>query len=492
MSSSVEVDAASLSNGAHDQISARSPFNAFLDKSPPSAVTTVTPEETESYGKLLDTYGNEFQIPSFTIKQIRDAIPTHCYERSALRGYAYILRDGLLLALTFYFFHNFVTPATIPSASLRFVLWSLYGFVQGLFATGLWVIAHECGHQSFSTSKAINDTTGWILHSALLVPYFSWKISHGKHHKSTGHLERDMVHVPKTREIYSARVGRLIHELSELTEETPLATALYIIGRQTLGWPLYLIQNQTGHNKHERQAEGRGIGKRNGFGGGVNHFNPGSPLYEAKDAKLIILSDIGFAIMAFILYSIAHTFGFKNLLVWYFVPYLWVNHWLGKLSPTPTLFPFPTPFIPSSNLCLPHYLVAITYLQHTDPSLPHYGPQTWNFTRGAAATVDREFGFIGRSLFHGIVETHVLHHYVSTIPFYHADEATAAIKPIMGAHYRSDTTNGALGFLKSLYTNTRWCQWVEASEGAEGPGKDVLFYRNRNGLGVPPLRISSI
>lgn len=352
MSSSVEVDDASLSNGAHDQISARSPFNAFLDKSPPEVVTTVTPEETESYGKLLDTYGNEFQIPSFTIKQIRDAIPTHCYERSALRGYAYILRDGLLLASTFYLFHNFVTPATIPSASLRFVLWSLYGFVQGLFATGLWVIAHECGHQSFSTSKTINDTTGWILHSALLVPYFSWKISHGKHHKSTGHLERDMVHVPKTREVYSARVGRLIHELSELTEETPLATALYIIGRQTLGWPLYLIQNQTGHNKHERQAEGRGIGKRNGFGGGVNHFNPGSPLYEAKDAKLIILSDIGFAVMAYVLYSIAHTFGFKNLLVWYFVPYLWVNHWLGKLSPTPILNSFPTPFIPPSNLCL--------------------------------------------------------------------------------------------------------------------------------------------
>ena len=88
---------------------------------------------------------------------------------------------------------------------------------------------------------------------------------------------------------------------------------------------------------------------------------------------------------------------------------------------------------------------------------------------------------------HGIVETHVLHHYVSTIPFYHADEASEAIKPIMGQHYRSDTRGGALGFVQSIWKSARWCQWIEPSEGAEGEGKGVLFYRNRNGLGLPPM-----
>ena len=78
--------------------------------------------------------------------------------------------------------------------------------------------------------------------------------------------------------------------------------------------------------------------------------------------------------------------------------------------------------------------------------------------RGAAATIDREFGFIGRQLLHGIIETHVLHHYVSTIPFYHADEATEAIKKVMGRHYRADTRGGSLGFLASLWTSARWCQ----------------------------------
>jgi hypothetical protein len=32
----------------------------------------------------------------------------------------------------------------------------------------------------------INDVTGFILHSILLVPYFSWKISHRRHHANTG------------------------------------------------------------------------------------------------------------------------------------------------------------------------------------------------------------------------------------------------------------------------------------------------------------------
>jgi omega-6 fatty acid desaturase (delta-12 desaturase) len=109
--------------------------------------------------------------------------------------------------------------------------------------------------------------------------------------------------------------------------------------------------------------------------------------------------------------------------------------------------------------------------------------------RGAAATIDREFGFIGRQLLHGIIETHVLHHYVSTIPFYHADEATEAIKPVMGKHYRSNTKDGSIGFLKSLWHSARWCQWVEPSEGAIGEGRSIYFFRNRNNLGTPPLKL---
>lgn len=290
----------------------------------------VVLDAKKSRGTLLDTYGNEFDIPDYTIKQIRDAIPPHCFVRSGARGLAYVARDVASLAATFYVFHNYVTPETIPSTPARAALWGLYTFVQGLFGTGLWVLAHECGHQSFSPSKTLNDTVGWLCHSALLVPYFSWKISHGKHHKATGHLERDMVFVPKTRQEYATRMGYYVHELSEVAEETPIATAIHSITQQLGGWLVYLTTNVTGHNQHERQSEGRGKGKRNGVGGGVNHFDPSSPLYEAKDSKLILLSDIGLAIMGFVLFTLGRNFGWANLAVWYFLPYLWVNHWLGK------------------------------------------------------------------------------------------------------------------------------------------------------------------
>ncbi|KFA70238.1 hypothetical protein S40285_09635, partial [Stachybotrys chlorohalonatus IBT 40285] len=322
------------------------------------------------------------------------------------------------------------------------------------------VLAHECGHQAFSPSKVINDTVGFILHSSLLVPYFSWKISHGKHHKGTAHMQRDMVFVPRTRDEHCQRFRIPTEKLHEVVQDTPLYAAYYIFTRLLFGWPTYLLTNGTGHDFHEKQPEGRGLEKRNGFLTGINHFNPQSPLFEDKDAKLIFLSDLGILAAAALLCLVGSTYGWISLWKWYVMPYLWVNSWL----------------------------VSITLLQHTDPSLPHYTPETWTFVRGAAATIDRDFGFIGRHLFHGIIETHVLHHYISTIPFYNADKATEAIKSVMGSHYRAETRMGPLGFLKSLWRNVKMCRWVEPPAEAKGISEGVLFYRNRVGLGPHPKK----
>ena len=281
--------------------------------------------------KLIDTYGNDFALPDYTIKDIRDAIPKHCFERSGVRGLGYVARDVALLAGTFVLFNTYCTPGCVPSLPLRTALWAGYTFVQGLFATGLWVLAHECGHQSFSPSKQLNDTVGWICHSALLVPYFSWKISHGKHHKATGNIERDMVFNPRTRDEHATRMNWLTHEMHELLEETPIYTAGSLIQQQLGGWPTYLIANVTGHNNHHKQVEGKGVGRKNGDGS-VNHFNPRSPLYEKKDEHLILLSDLGLVITASVLFAVGWNYGWSNLFVWYFLPYLWVNHWLGKTS----------------------------------------------------------------------------------------------------------------------------------------------------------------
>lgn len=68
-------------------------------------------------------------------------------------------------------------------------------------------------------------------------------------------------------------------------------------------------------------------------------------------------------------------------------------------------------------LTLFSWLVMITYLQHTDPMVPHYSAKTWTFARGALATIDRTLmGPLGGLVFHGICETHVVHHTCSKIP----------------------------------------------------------------------------
>ncbi|OEL12583.1 hypothetical protein BAE44_0026399 [Dichanthelium oligosanthes] len=58
----------------------------------------------------------------------------------------------------------------------------------------------------------------------------------------------------------------------------------------------------------------------------------------------------------------------------------------------------------------------------------------------ALATVDRDYGALGRAFFHNIADTHVAHHLFLAIPHYHAVEAIEAIRPVLGEYYRFDPT----------------------------------------------------
>jgi omega-6 fatty acid desaturase (delta-12 desaturase) len=105
--------------------------------------------------------------------------------------------------------------------------------------------------------------------------------------------------------------------------------------------------------------------------------------------------------------------------------------------------------------------------------MPHYNNSTWNFARGATATIDRDLGFIDTHLFHDIIGTHVCHHLISTIPFYHAGEASIYIKKVMGKHYQADLETP---FWTAFFKNQRSCKFVEETEGQEGSG--VYMFRN--------------
>lgn len=378
----------------------------------------------------VDTYGNEFEVPDYSIKDILLVIPAHCYERRVAESMYYVFRDIFCMVALGYVANNYISA--LPNAAVRFGAWALYSYVQGLLGTGLWVLAHECGHQAFSDHRWVNDSVGWVLHSFWLVPYFSWKFSHGKHHKATGHLERDMVFVPKTKKQFLE--ARHAHTFEEIALDSPIVLLWQLVAQQMGGWIMYLFTNVTGQP----------VAKT---GWGMNHFNPASAIFEKNQYWYIVMSDIGILTQLLVLYTWYQHYGAFNVFVNWFVPYLGVNHWL----------------------------VFITFLQHSDPQMPHYEADQWNFARGAAATIDREFGFVGKHIFHDIIETHVLHHYCSRIPFYNAREASAAIKKVMGKHYRHSDES----MWKALWKSARWCQFVDGDNG-------VMMYRNVNGNGVPP------
>jgi omega-3 fatty acid desaturase (delta-15 desaturase) len=54
--------------------------------------------------------------------------------------------------------------------------WPLYWIAQGTMFWALFVVGHDCGHQSFSNNRALNDFVGNITHSSILVPYHGWRV----------------------------------------------------------------------------------------------------------------------------------------------------------------------------------------------------------------------------------------------------------------------------------------------------------------------------
>lgn len=124
-------------------------------------------------------------------------------------------------------------------------------------------------------------------------------------------------------------------------------------------------------------------------------------------------------------------------------------------------------------------IVAITYLHHTHPSVPHYAGQNWTFMKGALGTVDRSLGFVGRHFFHEIIDYHVIHHMFPKIPFYRAEEATMAIRPLLGPSYRDDKKES---FIFSLFRTFQRCKYV--SDGGVSPGESEsgIFHRHKHGM----------
>lgn len=252
------------------------------------------------------------------IKTLRNAIPAHCFASSTSRSLGYLLRDVVFACTLYWLAIHFIPMLPIPI--LRGVAWIAYGFIQGLVGTGLWILAHEAGHGAFSSSAKLNDLVGWVVHSILLVPYFSWKFSHQRHHMFTGHMEKDMVFVPETRVDHFDRIRAAFIDPDQF-EDIPVVQLVRLLLHQLLAWPMYLLFNISAGKASLQKSSTKWFRQ--------SHFDAYSSIFRNSEAWYIILSDVGLGLTIGALYVFLAKHSMVNFMLVYGQPYLWVHHWLS-------------------------------------------------------------------------------------------------------------------------------------------------------------------
>jgi fatty acid desaturase len=81
------------------------------------------------------------------------------------------------------------------------------------------------------------------------------------------------------------------------------------------------------------------------------------------------------------LYFFSTAYGFSSVALLYGQSYLWCNHWI----------------------------VAITFLHHSNPKIPRYDDKAWTFLMGALTTMDRNIRWVGKHILHNIADYHLVH-----------------------------------------------------------------------------------
>mmetsp|Transcript_138920 Transcript_138920/g.443198 ORF Transcript_138920/g.443198 Transcript_138920/m.443198 type:complete len:364 (-) Transcript_138920:75-1166(-) len=270
-------------------------------------------------------------------------------------------------------------------------------------------------------------TSGGSIRTASTTPrsFRSWTPSTFK----TNHLIDGETHVPETME----SVQKVGFELLHRWFGDDCFAIFELFTHLVVGWPVYLFLNVTGGRRLKGQELEKPLPMKLGI---VDHFRPSSPLFPESWQIRIALSTLGVVLTLLGIAAATRAFGWSALLVHYWMPYLWVNFWL----------------------------VLYTWLQHTDPNIPHYGDDDWTWVKGALCTIDRPYGFFDW-MHHHIGSTHVAHHLFSTLPCYRAEEATRHLKAYLEPRglYNYDATPWPLAAWRVAKT----CHFVEDVKGTQ-------------------------
>ena len=91
-------------------------------------------------------------------------------------------------------FLPFIALWVLMYFSLSVSYWLTLGLalVNAFFLVRIFIIQHDCGHQSFLGTRKWNDRVGVVCSAFSLIPYKYWAKAHNFHHGHCGQLEPDV------------------------------------------------------------------------------------------------------------------------------------------------------------------------------------------------------------------------------------------------------------------------------------------------------------
>jgi omega-6 fatty acid desaturase (delta-12 desaturase) len=129
--------------------------------------------------------------------------------------------------------------------------WSIFitiglGIINAFFLVRIFIIQHDCGHQSFMKSKKLNNFVGYVCSVFSGLPYKYWARVHNFHHAHSGALETiDIGDIPtltvnEFRKL--SRWGRLKYKTWRNPFITFVIAPSYYIGLSNR-WPVFQFKN---------------------------------------------------------------------------------------------------------------------------------------------------------------------------------------------------------------------------------------------------------
>jgi omega-6 fatty acid desaturase (delta-12 desaturase) len=132
-------------------------------------------------------------LSNVQLKDIIKTLPRECFQKNRRKAWLSVAYNLLAVGLGY--------------ASLVYLPWFFLPFAwifTGTALTGLFVLAHDCGHRSFAKRRWVNDWVGHMLTLPLIYPFHCWRILHDRHHRHTNKLQVDNAWEPWIQENYTA------------------------------------------------------------------------------------------------------------------------------------------------------------------------------------------------------------------------------------------------------------------------------------------------